>query len=104
MAFPVKVYKKHPDQGGRVVRVISTKKLDERSDMALRLNTGDYSSTYIPEEKKCPECGVWFWKESRSQEYCSRSIPPYCSRKAYERNQKKNGRKFRAKAKKRKAG
>ncbi|MCH7650683.1 MAG: hypothetical protein IIA63_05920 [Nitrospinae bacterium] len=93
MAHPVTVYDGHPDQGGRVVKVITSAMLEKRSDAALALQTtsAGYSNSFIPTERKCKPCGTVFWAALRGKKYCSTD----CSRKAF-----KTGAKRRAQLKK----
>jgi len=101
MAFPVRIYKKHPDEGGKVRRIITTKMLDKRLD-ALIQSGERYSTAHIPAEGKCPECKTMFWISQKGQKYCSRRFPPHCGRIAEGRNSVVRSRGVRAAKKKQK--
>ena len=105
MAFPVKVYKKHPDEGGKVRRIISTRMLEKRSDLslAIALKSGEFTASFIPEKLKCPECGRTFVKVTRGQKYCSKNQIPYCQQKAHKRKHAERQRGYRVAKKKEKA-
>lgn len=64
MIHPVRIYKKHPDEGGRVRKVISSKTLQRRSDkeFADKLRA-EVSSNLRPKPmvlKPCEYCGKDF--------------------------------------------
>ena len=101
MAYQCTVYDGHPDQGARVIKVYTEEMLAARADAALTLQTTNsgYTSTFLPREMECLECGRTFWRTVRGKKYCSNKEPPHCSQKAFKRNAKIRAKGYRAKRK-----
>jgi len=71
MFYPVKVYKKHPNAGGKVKRVISSKALAKRSD-SMGTFSPSIESTGEPTKKEfCKTCGKRFPRQWKISKYCS---------------------------------
>jgi len=70
MAFPVRVYKKHPAEGGKIRKVITSKQLWKRFDEKVKLEASAELSTRPAKLKNCKACGNTFMTQDERYLYC----------------------------------
>lgn len=98
MFYPVKVYRKHPKEGGKVRRIISSKTLKKRSDSIIILEATQELCGKPVKMTYCDACGKRFPTQSDVTKYCS----PGCSDAMKKKQDRESGKRRRVKLKQRK--